>query len=250
MATREARPDSVTIGEVVDTPGLQRTYEGRLDGCLDFVLLQGLRAFFAFGDTSASEFDAFLRRHLAFFGDGMVLPSFLDNHDMNRIAFLAEGDQARVRLGALMLFALSGPPIVYYGTEAGLSQERPIHQNDFGIFEEARLPMDWTQAQPDQPLPDYFRRLALLRQAHPALQTGTRRLLHLDAVAGTYAFMREWDADRAAVAVNLSASPVTLALPVRGFNPDAWDRLNDCPVRVSADSVEVDLPAWGGALLS
>jgi hypothetical protein len=50
--------------------------------------------------------------------------------------------------------------------------------------------------------------------------------------------------------VNLSAAPVSLALPIRGFNPDGWDRLNDSPVRVNADSVEVDLPAWGGALLS
>ena len=63
MATRLARPDSVTLGEVVETPSLQRTYEGRLDGCLDFVLMQALRRFFAFGDVTASEFDAFLRRH-------------------------------------------------------------------------------------------------------------------------------------------------------------------------------------------
>jgi len=48
---------------------------------------------------------------------------------------------------------------------------------------------------------------------------------------------------------DLSAAPASLSLPLRGFNPDAWDRLNDCRVRVTAEAVQVDLPAWGGALL-
>ena len=66
-ATRAVAPDSVTIGEVVETPALQRTYLGRLDGCLDFVLLQALRGFFAFGGRSGHASTRFLRRHLEFF---------------------------------------------------------------------------------------------------------------------------------------------------------------------------------------
>ena len=148
MATRGAQPDSVTIGEVVDTPALQRTFEGRLDGCLDFMLLQALRGFFAFGDTSASEFDAFLRRHLAFFGDGLVLPSFLDNHDMNRFLWIVRGDTRRLKLAALCQFTLPGPPIVYYGTEVGLSQQRDVRSADgSGHPEEVRLPMPWGATQ-------------------------------------------------------------------------------------------------------
>ena len=125
-ATRAARPDSVTLGEVVETPALQRTYEGRLDGCLDFLLMQALRRFFAFRASTAGELDAFLRRHLAFFGDGLALPSFLDNHDMNRFLWVVGGDTRRLRLAAMCQFALPGPPIVYYGTELGLSQRRDV----------------------------------------------------------------------------------------------------------------------------
>jgi glycosidase len=248
-ACRTARADCWLFGEVINSAPIQLSYTGRLDGTLDFLLNRALRQTFAAGGWTLAEYEAFLQAHEAYFPAGFSRPAFLDNHDMNRIAFLAGGDEARVRLGALVLFGLSGPPIVYYGTESGLSQERPIHQNDFGIFEEARLPMDWSRAEPGRPLPDYFRRLALLRQAHPALQTGTRHLLHLDSAAGTYAFAREGDAEQVVVAVNLSAAPASLSLPVRGFNPDAWDRLNDCRVRVTAEAVQVDLPAWGGALL-
>ncbi len=94
-ATRTARPDSVTLGEVVETAALQRSYQGRMDGCLDFLLLQALRQFFAFGSITPSEFDGFLRRHLAFFPADFVLPSFLDNHDMNRFLWVVGGDTRR-----------------------------------------------------------------------------------------------------------------------------------------------------------
>jgi glycosidase len=129
-ATRDARPDSVTIGEVVEAPALQRTYAGRLDGCLDFLLMQALRRFFAFRETTASELDAFLRRHFAYFGDALALPSFLDNHDMNRFLWVVGGDARRLRLAALCQYALPGPPIVYYGTELGLSQRRDVRYAD------------------------------------------------------------------------------------------------------------------------
>jgi cyclomaltodextrinase / maltogenic alpha-amylase / neopullulanase len=115
-ATRAAKPDSITLGEVVETPELQRTYQGRLDGCLDFLLLQGLRQFFAFDVMTASAFDGFLQRHLAFFAGDFVLPSFLDNHDMNRFLWVVRGDVRRLKLAALCQFTLPHPPIIYYGT--------------------------------------------------------------------------------------------------------------------------------------
>ena len=70
-ATRAVSPESVSIGEVVETAELQRSYAGRLDGTLDFLLLQQMRAFFAFDLIDPAAFDAFLSRHLAWFGSAM-----------------------------------------------------------------------------------------------------------------------------------------------------------------------------------
>ena len=187
-ATRHVRGDSITIGEVVDTPSLQRTYTGRLDGCMDFVLLQALRRFFAFGDGTASEFDDFLRRHLPFFGDDLVMPSFLDNHDMNRFLWVVGGDTRRLKLAALCQFTLPNPPIVYYGTEVGLSQARDVRSADgSGHPEESRLPMPWGPAQ-DTALLEFYRRLIGFRRADPGRWRAGRRAGAIDDATGLYAY--------------------------------------------------------------
>ena len=141
-------PDSITLGEVVETPALQRSYLGRMDGCLDFLLLQALRQFFAFGTMAPSAFDTFLRRIWHSSRSDFVLPSFLDNHDMNRFLWVVGGDTRRLKLAAICQFTLPHPPIVYYGTEVGLRRQRDVRYADgSGHPEEARQPMRWGQAQ-------------------------------------------------------------------------------------------------------
>jgi glycosidase len=245
MATRGTSPDSVTIGEVVETPALQRTSDGRLDGCLDFVLLQALRGFFAFGDRTASEFDAFLRRHLAFFGDDLVLPSFLDNHDMNRFLWIVGGDTRRLKLAALCQFTLPNPPIVYYGTEIGLSQLRDVRSADgSGHPEEARLPMSWDATQ-DAELLDFYRRLVAARRDHPGLWRAERRILALEDPTGLLAYCCE-SSDAAAIVVLHNGDGVMR------FEPDGserWELGLATDGSVTLQDGILTLPAVAGAIL-
>ncbi|HZG69176.1 MAG TPA: alpha-amylase family glycosyl hydrolase, partial [Herpetosiphonaceae bacterium] len=172
--TRAVEPESFTVGEIVETAELQRSYQGRLDGVLDFLLLQQMRAFFAFDIGSPRTFDTFLRRHLEFFPADFVLPSFLDNHDMNRFLWVVRGDTRRLRLAALCQMTLPHPPIVYYGTEVGLSQRRDLQYPDGSRrMEESRTPMPWGDEQ-DAGLLAFYRRLIALRRAHGGLWRGRR----------------------------------------------------------------------------
>jgi glycosidase len=171
-ATRIAAPESVCFGEVTHTPQLVRSYGGRLDGCLDFMLCELLRASFARSEMSIAAFARNLERHLAYAGGQLVLPSFLDNHDMNRFLIAAGGDIKRLRLAAMVQFLLPGPPIIYYGTEVGLSQQRPL-----GRLEESRLPMP-PRDQWDLELRQYYRVLIQLRrQVVPYLHSPKLRWL-------------------------------------------------------------------------
>ncbi len=250
-ACRVVKPDAWLFGETINTAQIQRSYTGRLDGTLDFLLSRALRETFAAHEWDLAAFEAFLAAHEAYFPPAAAFsrPNFIDNHDMNRIAFVTAGDLARVRLAALALFSLAGPPIVYYGTETGLSQERPIHQNDFGIFEEARQPMNWEAGAEGVALREYFGRLIKLRQAAPCVAEGTRRVLALDAAAGVYAYARESETGRVIAAFNLSPHARTLRLALPGLAAPLSDRLNGHPVRVTGAAVEVDLPAGEGAWL-
>ncbi|HEY9616843.1 MAG TPA: glycoside hydrolase family 13 protein [Microcoleaceae cyanobacterium] len=157
-ATRATTSDSVTLGEVTQPPSVMRSYIGRMDGCLDFRVLELLRGFFIFENLTVSQFDHALAQHLAYFGTDLVLPSFLDNHDMNRFLWLVNGDRRRLKLAALCQFTLPQPPIIYYGTEVGLSQLEPV-----GRLEESRLPMLWGQEQ-DETLLAFYQQLIAFRQ--------------------------------------------------------------------------------------
>lgn len=162
-AVRESHPECWLFGEVVDTPDAQLGYDGLFDGCLDFQLAQALRATFGFGDWTAVQLGRFLDDHEAAFPPTFSRPSFLDNHDLDRLLFVAGGDARRLRAAALCQFTLAGPPIVYYGTEVGVSQDASIR--DVGD-QEARLPMRWAGDQ-DTELLTFFRDLCALRRTLP-----------------------------------------------------------------------------------
>lgn len=208
---KAANPDAWIFGEVIESPASQLTYGGRLDGCLDFLLLQALRDTFAFQAMSLAQFDSFLNKHETFFPASFSRPSFLDNHDMNRFLWLAGGDTRKLKLAALCQFTLSGPPIVYYGTEAGLSQNQDLqHPDGRVVMEESRLPMVWGAAQ-DQELLAHYRWLIHFRRQHPVLWHGGRQTVYLDG--NVYAYTRSNDSETILVTLNRSdkARQVTIA---------------------------------------
>lgn len=240
--TRAARPDCWTFGEIVDPPDAQIAFEGLLDGSLDFILLEGLRQALAFGRWSGIRLADFLDRHEAYFGTDFSRPSFLDNHDMNRFLWAAGGNLRRLRLAALAQFTLSGPPVVYYGTEVGLSQERDVRQGSRGLPEEARLPMPWGKAQ-DLKLCSYYRDLVHLRCSCPALRYGSFRIRF--ANNHCLVFERQNVGQRLAVCLNLSDEPQGMALQ-DGYST----ALLVSDPEVIWKNHEISLPPLAGAVLS
>lgn len=245
-ATRDLNPESITIGEVVETAEVQRSYAGRLDGTLDFLLLQQMRAFFAFDLIDPAAFDAFLNRHLAWFGSAMTLPSFLDNHDMNRFLWVANGDVRRLKLAALCQFTLPHPPIIYYGTEAGLSQWHDLEYPDGSRrMEESRTPMPWSDDQ-DSELLTFYRRLIALRRAHMGTWRGRRTPIARHR-SGLYAVRLVADArDDAVVVLNRGDEAIGIDLPDVGATLHVAIA-TEPSVRIDGNALH--LPSLAGAVL-
>jgi glycosidase len=133
-----------------------------------------------------------------------VLPTFLDNHDMNRFLWSAGGDVRRLRLAALMQLTLPRPPIIYYGTEVGLSQQTDV--GGFG-FAASRLPMPWG-AFPRDDLHAYFQTLIHIRRDRASLRRGTRQTLI--AIGGLYVFSMSTPDETTLVALNNSSESVVV----------------------------------------
>ena len=143
---------------------IYRDYFGVLDGVLDFQV-QGMFKDYARGPAGSDEMVALasnIKRHFASLPDGFLLPVFLDNHDMDRFLYICGQDKERFRKCAQILFSLERPVIIYYGTEAGMTQEQPISSRAFHGDLLARQPMPWEHM--DKDLMEFFRKLIWQRR--------------------------------------------------------------------------------------
>jgi alpha-glucosidase len=172
---------------------------------------------------------------------------FLENHDRPRVASRFDDGTgqgaARARAALLMLYALRGTPFVYQGEELGLPDAEipPERVVDVDGRDPERAPIPWrppsavgpgagfTTGEPWLPLVGdaesmnaetqagdlrstlaLTRRLAAVRGATPALQTGEQVVL--DGGDDLLAWVREAEGDRLLAVVNFAAGPVPVDL--------------------------------------
>lgn len=100
-----------------------------------------------------------LRRIVEETEDAIITPDWPvwanSNHDQSRFATRwAHGDERKIRCGLMMLFALKGTPVVYYGDEIGMGDtfvppwrlKDPIGKKYWPVYggrDRARTPMQW-----------------------------------------------------------------------------------------------------------
>jgi glycosidase len=156
----------------------------------------------------------------------------------------AWNDKQRLRLAAFCQFTLPGQPIIYYGTEVGLSQKRDVRQDGRGLPEESRLPMLWGSAQ-DAELLAYYRQLVSMRQAYPALRRPDLKIVY--AQGHLLAFAR----DHLLVCMNLGTQAGTLPLPARAVSPQVLLQANQASSLRQDMSGEwtLSLPGLSAALI-
>lgn len=140
--------------------------------------------------------------------------NLLDSHDTARALWMVDGDVSALRLCTLFQMTMPGAPCIYYGDEIGMTG---------GHDPDCRGAFPWDDAPAwDMGLLDFFKRAIALRHAHPALRTGTFRLLRADDAV--YAFLRtlEHDGTREDVLVifNRFDQPITAALVLPDAVPD------------------------------
>lgn len=115
------KPYRETMARKID--GYMRDTDGRplLPGMLNFPLYGTLGDVFARGHPAAElghRIESMMRVH----ADPWRMPTFVDNHDVDR--FLADGDEAGLRQALLAIMTLPGIPTIYAGTEQGLRGQR------------------------------------------------------------------------------------------------------------------------------
>lgn len=136
---------------------LFKEYVGELDGVLDFKFQELMKTYMIHDKISRQTVYSKLKRHYNHFPDNYFLPSFLDNHDMDRFLFQCGNDKDKLRQAAEIQFSIDQPAIIYYGTELGQTQEKSLWNIPAHGDLQARQPMNWKKQ--DTKLLKFYKKL-------------------------------------------------------------------------------------------
>ncbi|WP_159016760.1 alpha-amylase family glycosyl hydrolase [Cognatiluteimonas profundi] len=184
---------------------------GGLPSMINFPLYGSLGDVFARGRPTA-ELGYRIRDMMAVHADPWRMPSFVDNHDVDR--FLAGGSQAGLQQALLAMLTLPGIPTIYYGTEQGFTSQRAaMFAHGFGAGGHDHFD---TAA----PLYRFLREAIALRRDHRVFSRGTPRVLSENAAGpGGFAYRVDGEGDTALVAFNTADGASLLDNIATGLPP-------------------------------
>ena len=142
--------------------------------------------------------------------------------------------EARLRVGAALLYCFPGSPMLYYGDEAGMEGfEDPFNRGTY----------PWGRE--DEKLLRFYRTLGVLRMERKSLQKGALR--YLMAAGNLLIFERVLDDERTICALNAGEGERFVALPFAGAL--AKDALSSQQFLVRNGMLELTLPGMSGMVL-
>ncbi|WP_295471111.1 alpha-amylase family glycosyl hydrolase [uncultured Subdoligranulum sp.] len=195
--TNQLKPDFVLVGETLHGDYNRWMNDNACHSVTNYECYKGLYSSFNTGNMHEIAYS--LNRQ---FGaepwclyTGKQLLSFVDNHDVTRIASILQDKQQLKPIYGL-LFGMPGTPAVYYGSEWGLTGEKKDG-------DPALRPAIETPEHND--LTDWITALAGARAASPALCTGSYRNILVQPKQ--LIFERRQGQDRVLVAINADSSP-------------------------------------------
>lgn len=175
-----------------------------------------------------------------------LMPSFVDNHDVDR--FLSGGNEAGLKQALLLLMTLPGIPTIYYGTEQGFSEPRA------SMFAQGFGSGGRDHYDTGAPLYRFLQRATALRREHPLFSRGLPALLQGNAAGpGVLAYRMDHQGESALVVFNTSdkatlldnldtgAAPGTVLQGMFGIETTPADLVVDGNARI-----HLELPARSG----
>jgi cyclomaltodextrinase / maltogenic alpha-amylase / neopullulanase len=240
---KSRRSDFWLMGEVIHGDYRKWVNPETLDSVTNYVGYKGLYS--SHIDRNYFELAHTLNRQ---FGDNgmyrdLLLYSFADNHDVNRVASQLKNPAHLYPLYSL-LFTMPGIPSIYYGSEWGIEGKRTSRSD-----QALRPHLDFFQISHNSPHPDLPRvigRLAHVRHHSPALRYGNYHPLLVKSEQ--LAFARQTQDEYLIVAVNAADKPVPLELPIpETGKKQLIDLLNEgdhFPVQGGKAHIPVVNPCW------
>lgn len=224
------KPEFFLVGEILHGDYNQLVNNDMLHSCTNYECYKGLYS--SFNSKNLFEIAHSLLRQ---FGPeqwtlykGMHLFSFVDNHDVTRIASMLQNPQHLPLIYGL-LFSMPGIPCVYYGSEWG-AQGKKENGSDRNLRHSYEAPIE-------NELTQFISSLANAHRNSKAICWGDFTKLCL--TNEQFVFQRSFQGERVIVAINASAAPYTAHFDAQAGC--AVDLLTDQPHDFGAGS---ELPPY------
>lgn len=196
---RQKKEDFFLLGEVLGDNAGYMFSEARLDSITDYPGFKGLWS--SFNSLNMFEMAHTIKRNYKEMYQGQILWSFVDNHDVARIASQLT-DLEKLPLIYGMLFSLPGIPCIYYGSEWGQTGKKE-QGSDASLRPEYEKPLP-------NDLTEYIKKLVGIRNKYKALQLGeyNERIL----TNKQFVFERVFENQKIIIALNLDENEYTISL--------------------------------------
>lgn len=226
----ELKNGFVLIGEVLFGDYNLIVNERMLHSCTNYECYKGIYSSF----NSMNLFEIAHSLHRQFGPDpwciyrGKHLVTFVDNHDVTRLASILTNDK-HIPLAYGLLFGMPGIPCLYYGSEWGQPGKK-APDNDYALRPCFETPM------PNE-LTEYIKQLIRIRQNSDALCNGSYKNIIIQN--HQLVFERCSDTERIIVAINAADTPYTACH--QDLNGNAKELVAQLEVKLDG---QIDLPPY------
>lgn len=197
---KSRKPDFWLMGEIIHGDYNRWANPEMLDSVTNYECYKGIWS--SHNDKNYFEIDYSINRQS---GNGGIykntnLYTFVDNHDVNRLASTVT-DQRDLPLCYTLMYTMPGIPSIYYGSEYGV---RGIHENNSDDGLRPCLDLGAMQNENTE-LYRHLVKLGRIYKAYPALRTGGYRTVQIRN--RQLVFAKELDGQTVYVALNLDDQP-------------------------------------------
>ncbi|MGM0419851.1 MAG: glycoside hydrolase family 13 protein [Bacillota bacterium] len=185
---KQINPEAFIIGEVWYRAS--RWLQGdQFDSVMNYKLYQDILKLTVEKSITTEEFSARLQNNLSTYRPGVpeLLLNLLDSHDTPRLAWNFrdndfEEETRKIKISAALQFFLPGVPMIYYGTEVGVTG---------GDDPDSRRTMIWDDTDQDKERLTFYRRIINFYISNTVFQAGTYQEVFVDPVQEILVFARK-----------------------------------------------------------
>ncbi len=195
--TEEMKPEFFLLGEIISGEYTRLIKEGRCHSATNYECYKGIYS--SLNSMNLFEIAYSLNRQ---FGSepwtlykGKHLLSFVDNHDVNRLASTLNVPEHQ-KLAFGLIFSMPGIPCIYYGSEWGITGKKENGSDD-GLRPEVEMPI-WND------LTEEIAKMAKARKDSKALMYGSYRQVLI--TNRQFIFERAVEGERVLVAINADSN--------------------------------------------